>query len=78
MPSSSSSAQQFALCLNNQDYPVSLQVGKLYTVISDADAEAYGYIRVIDDSGEDYGYAADRFFILELPPQVEQTLLAAA
>lgn len=72
------SAQHFALCLNNQEYPVSLQVGKLYQIIPDAEAEAHGYIRVVDDSGEDYGYAADRFFIIDLPPQVEQTLLAAA
>ncbi len=72
------SPHHFALCLNNQDYPVSLQVGKLYPILPDADAEAHGYVRVIDESGEDYGYAADRFFLLELPPQVEQTLLAAA
>lgn len=78
MPRQNSSIQQFALCLNNQDYSVSLQIGKLYPIIPDADAESHGYIRVIDDSGEDYGYAADRFFILELPPQVEQSLLSAA
>lgn len=77
MQRQNSSTQQFALCLNNQDYPVSLQIGKLYLIIPDADAEAHAYIRLIDDSGEDYGYAADRFFVLELPAQVEQTLLAA-
>lgn len=71
-------AQHFALCLDNKEYPASLQVGKLYQIIPDPEAEAHGYIRVVDDSGEDYGYAADRFFIVDLPPQVEQTLLAAA
>lgn len=72
------SAQRFALCLNNQAYPVSLQVGKLYQIIPDPGAEAHGYIRIIDDSGEDYGYAADRFFVMDLPPQVKRSLLAAA
>lgn len=78
MQSQNLSAQHFALCLNNQEYPAWLQVGKLYQIIPDPEAEAHGYIRVIDDSGEDYGYAADRFFIIDLPPQVQQTLLAAA
>jgi hypothetical protein len=38
--------------------------------------KAHGYLRVIDESGENYAYAADRFLRLELSPQVEQTLLA--
>ena len=42
---------QFGLCLNNEGYPASLEVGKLYRVIPDDDAAAHGYIRVIDESG---------------------------
>lgn len=72
-----SSAQQFALCLNNSDYAVSLQVGKLYPIVPDPEAEAHGYLRVIDEGGEDYGYAADRFYVMGLPLNVEQTLRAA-
>ena len=37
-------------------------VGKLYQIIPDEAAESHGYIRVIDESGEDYGYSTDRFF----------------
>jgi hypothetical protein len=70
-----SSPQQFVVCLNNQGYEVSLEVGKLYRLVPDEQASGHGYLRVIDESGEDYAYAADRFLRLELSPQVEETLL---
>jgi hypothetical protein len=67
----------FALCLNNAGYKASLEVGKLYQVIPDASAEAHGYLRIVDESGEDYAFTANRFHLLTLPHPVEQTLLAA-
>ena len=70
--------QQFALCLNNEGYPASLEVGKLYRVIPDEEAVAHGYIRLIDESGEDYAFTADRFHIVHLPHAVGQALWAAA
>ena len=69
---------QFGLCLNNEGYPASLEVGKLYRVISDDDAVAHGYIRVIDESGEDYAYMANRFHLMQLPIAVEKALLSAS
>jgi hypothetical protein len=66
---------QFAVCLNNESYQASLEVGKLYRVIPDEQAATHGYLRIIDESGEDYGYAADRFFLLEVPQKLEQALL---
>jgi hypothetical protein len=69
---------QFALCLNNEGYPASLEVGKLYRVIPDDDAAAHGYLRVIDESGEDYAFTASRFHVLELPLAVGQALLSAS
>jgi hypothetical protein len=69
---------QFAVCLSNEGYPVSLQIGKLYRVIGDEAATAHGYIRIVDESGEDYAYAASRFHLIELPATVGQELLAAA
>ena len=68
----------FAICLNNQGYEVSLQIGKLYRIIPDAAAAAHGYIRVIDESGEDYAYAIARFFPVALPQEVEDVLLLQA
>jgi hypothetical protein len=68
--------EQFVVCLDNQGYEASLEVGKLYRMIPDAQAATHGYMRVVDESGEDYAYTADRFFSLELPREVEETLLA--
>ena len=69
------SKPQFAVCLNNESYPASLEIGKLYRVIPDEQAVVHGYLRIIDESGEDYGYTADRFFLLEVPQKLEQALL---
>ena len=70
------SSARFAVCIDNTGYPASLEVGKLYRVIPDEEAAAHGYIRVIDESGEDYGYAAKRFFPLEVPQALEKALWA--
>ena len=69
---------QFGLCLNNEGYVASLEVGKVYRVLPDEDAAAHGYIRVIDESGEDYAYAANRFHLIQLPMAVEKALLSAS
>ncbi len=69
--------RRFVVCLNNQDYHASLEVGKLYPVIEDEDAASHGYIRVIDESGEDYAYSKDRFFNIQLPKAVEEVLMSS-
>ena len=74
MAKKSRRATVFAVCLNNTGYPVSLEAGKLYEVIPDAEAEKHCLIRVIDESGEDYGYSAERFFVLEVPHALEEAL----
>jgi hypothetical protein len=47
-------------------------------VIPDAKAAKHGYIRVIDESGEDYGYSAERFFVLEVPEALAKLLSTRA
>lgn len=69
---------QFGLCLNNEGYTASLEVGKVYRVIPDDEAAVHSYIRVIDESGEDYAYTADRFHLIQLPIAVERALLSAS
>jgi hypothetical protein len=64
----------FAVCVDNTGYPASLEAGKLYEVIPDADAKKHGLIRVVDESGEDYGYSAKRFFVLDVPQALEKAL----
>ena len=68
----------FVVCLNNEGYKASLEVGKLYRFIPDKEAESEGLIRVVDESGEDYAFASDRFHPVELPATVEKALLAAS
>lgn len=71
-------AKYLALCLDNEGYKASLEVGKLYPVVRDRSAEKEGYIRVIDESGEDYAFSNERFHMVELPPKVKKTLAAHA
>jgi hypothetical protein len=65
---------RFAICLDNTDYPASLEVRKIYRVISDEDAERDGDLRVVDESGEDYLYPAEYFLLLDLPSEKVQAL----
>ena len=68
---------QFAVCINNEGYPASLEVGKLYRVVRDKKAETHGYLRIIDESGEDYAYSPDRFFPIEVPQKLKEALVTA-
>jgi hypothetical protein len=67
---------RFVVCLNNVDYEASLEIGKIYRSIRDDDATASGLMRVIDESGDDFAFAASRFYSIELPKPVEDVLLA--
>jgi hypothetical protein len=69
---------QFAVCINNTEYPASLELHKIYRVIHDEDAAQDGDIRVVDESGEDYLYPADRFVMVKLPQAVQNAILCAA
>jgi hypothetical protein len=69
---------RFVVCVKNKGYEASLEIGKLYRVIPDEGAEGHGYLRIVDESGEDYGYAADRFFRIDVPKLLERALLKAA
>jgi hypothetical protein len=70
--------QQFLLCVNNDAYPVSLEVRKVYRALPDPAALAKGFVRVIDESGEDYLYPANHFVAVELPQAAVDALLAAS
>jgi hypothetical protein len=69
---------RFAVWLENKGYEASLEKGKLYRVIPDPKAQDHGYLRIIDESGEDYGYAASRFFSINLPKPLQKALLQVA
>ncbi|CAN5836096.1 hypothetical protein BH23ACT11_BH23ACT11_27330 [soil metagenome] len=69
---------RFAVCVNNAEYPASLELHKIYRVLYDEDTEAEDDLRIVDESGEDYLYSADYFVLLELPQAVEKSLLQRA
>lgn len=69
----SRAAPRFAICLKNKNAE-DLMVRKLYQVLPDERAAKENYLRVIDESGEDYLYPASYFFVLELPQKVERAI----
>jgi len=64
---------RFVLCIRN-DGCNDLELRKVYQVIADSDAAKEGYIRIIDESGEDYLYPADYFVPIELPTGAAKAL----
>jgi len=72
------SEPRFLLCINNDNYPVSLEVRKLYRELSDPAAAAMGFVRVIDESGEDYLYPAEQFVPVDLSQTAMEAILAAS
>ena len=72
------STPEFVVCINNEGYPASLVLHKIYRVVPDKDAAADEDLRVIDESGEDYIYPASYFAPIKLPAVVEESLLRAS
>jgi hypothetical protein len=62
----------FAVCINNENYPASLEKRKIYQIVSERGAAEQNLIRVIDESGEDYLYPSSYFVLIELPPLAEE------
>ena len=72
-----SAQHQFAICIENEGYPASLELWKVYRVLPDEKAAKHQLIRVIDESGEDYLYSESSFAPIKLPQAVEKAMLAA-
>lgn len=68
---------QFFVCIKNDDCE-DLEIRKIYQVLPDEAAAEDGYLRVVDESGEDYLYPQDYFVAIELPRTAEEALLSAA
>jgi hypothetical protein len=72
------SAARFVVCVENDGYPASLELHKIYRTVPDTDAARDGDVRVVDESGEDYLYPAEWFAAVELPRRVKSSLLRSA
>ncbi len=68
---------RFVICINNGGYVDDLKVRTLYQLLPDESAAKSNYIRIIDETGEDYLYPADLFAIIELPRELQKVLLIA-
>jgi hypothetical protein len=66
---------KFAICIANEGCD-DLQIWKLYQILDDPTAFCESYLRVIDESGEDYLYPESQFVVVAFPETVEQKLLA--
>lgn len=67
--------KHFAVCINNQGFEASLELGKLYQVIPDVESDANDLIRVIDGRGEDCAFPPSRFRTVEIPSVAQKALL---
>jgi hypothetical protein len=65
---------RFAICVDNSEYPVALELHKLYRVVPDGDAKKDGDLRISDESGEDYLYPARYFLLVDVPRGAAQCL----
>ena len=72
-------AEKYVVCVKGDDqYHLSLKFRSIYRVLPDAVAAKHGWIRVIDETGEDYLYPRSRFETVDLTEEAEQALFAAS
>lgn len=69
--------KRFLLCVRNEGCE-DLEPRKLYEQLADSRAREEGYVRVVDESGQDYIYPANYFVAIELPREAERALAGAA
>ena len=69
---------KFVICIDNSEYPASLEVRKIYEAVADTDAAQIGQIRVIDESGEDYLFSEACFIDANLSKEILAAVVKAA
>ncbi|MEK6301525.1 MAG: hypothetical protein AABO41_12455 [Acidobacteriota bacterium] len=67
---------KFAVCINDSE--PDLELRKVYKVLPDEAAAKDQYLRIIDESGEDYLYPASFFVFVEVRKTAERDLLLAS
>jgi len=73
-----STQHQFAICVQNEGYPASLELWKVYRMLPDRRAAKDQLVRIVDESGEDYLYDQSWFVPIKLPQAAKEAMLAAA
>ena len=67
----------YVLCVDNKDCE-DLEKRKIYQVLPDEDSKQEGYLRIIDESGEDYLYPESYFILIQLPHKAQEALRITA
>ena len=65
---------RFVLCIRSEGLD-DLEPRKVYRLLPDRAAARDGYVRVIDESGEDYLYPSDYFVPVRLPVGIAREAL---
>jgi len=62
-----STQPRFAVCIDNVAYADDLKVRTVYQILPDESAARSNYVRVVDETGEDYLYPAELFVMIDVP-----------
>ncbi|MBI5308336.1 MAG: hypothetical protein HZB37_08430 [Planctomycetes bacterium] len=68
--------REFALCIRNEGCD-DLELHKVYQVIPDVRSAKDGYLRIVDESGEDYLYPELYFVFVKLPRKTQEAIQVA-
>lgn len=75
---SNDARHSYVICIRNEGYAASLELRKVYVAVADADAARRRFVRVIDESGEDYLFPDEYFVQIELPREAERVFAEAS
>ncbi len=62
---------RYAVCINDGGYVDDLKVRTIYKVLPDESAAQSHYLRIVDETGEDYLYPEIYFAFINVPQEVE-------
>ena len=68
---------EYVVCVRNDECE-DLEIRKIYQILPDKRAARDGYLRVVDESGEDYLYPETYFAPVTLPQQAQRAVAATA
>ena len=68
---------RYAVCVRNEECE-DLELRKIYQILHDDRAAREGYVRVVDESGEDYLYPETYFVPIRLAQRAQHAILATA
>lgn len=67
---------RFAICVIDSE--PDLELRKVYEILPDDSAAQSDYVRVVDESGEDYLYPAKYFVSVKVPTEARRKLLVCS